>query len=189
MNSRQACRPSCSPIPGRGCFGDHPGDEVVVSLPSPIVEPLYYIVVREIAICNTRYLCRKVSDQTVARGKLDISATKSTLGRTQIEVWPSAICDGRYPLTARGTALTLLRLRTKETTAMRSDCFNGGWGYDGSVPGEVTKTTPSEDRNTWSPTWSASLPRIQLVSPGGWSNKSPGGVIFVPPPPKTGTNL
>ena len=43
MNLGQACRPcrgSCSPIPGRGCFGDLPGDEIVVFPPSPIVEPL-----------------------------------------------------------------------------------------------------------------------------------------------------
>ena len=44
MISGQACRPYrglCSPIPGRGCFGDLPGDEIVVSPPSPIVEPLF----------------------------------------------------------------------------------------------------------------------------------------------------
>ena len=35
-----SCRRSCSPIPGRGCFGETPEDEIVVSLPSPIVEPL-----------------------------------------------------------------------------------------------------------------------------------------------------
>ena len=43
MNSGQACRPcrgSCSLIPGRRYFGDLPGDEIVVSPPSPIVEPL-----------------------------------------------------------------------------------------------------------------------------------------------------
>ena len=43
MNSGQACRPcmgSCSLIPGRGCFGDLHGDEIVVSPPSPTVEPL-----------------------------------------------------------------------------------------------------------------------------------------------------
>ena len=43
MNLGQACRlcrGSCSPIPGRGYFGDLPGDEIVVSPPSPIVEPL-----------------------------------------------------------------------------------------------------------------------------------------------------
>ena len=43
MNSGQACRPcrgSCSRVLGRGCFGDLPGDEIVVSPPSPIVEPL-----------------------------------------------------------------------------------------------------------------------------------------------------
>ena len=34
------CRGSCSLIPGRGGFGDLPGDEIVVSPPSPIVEPL-----------------------------------------------------------------------------------------------------------------------------------------------------
>ena len=34
MNSGQSCRScrgSCSPIPGRGCFGDFPGKEIVVS--------------------------------------------------------------------------------------------------------------------------------------------------------------
>ena len=44
MNSGQACtscRGSCSLIPGRGCFGDLLGDEIVVSPPSPIVEPLF----------------------------------------------------------------------------------------------------------------------------------------------------
>ena len=43
INSGQDCRPcrgSCSLIPGRGYFGDLPGDEIVVSPPSPIVEPL-----------------------------------------------------------------------------------------------------------------------------------------------------
>ena len=43
MNLREACRPcrgSCSLIPGRGCSGDLPGEEIVVSPPSPIVEPL-----------------------------------------------------------------------------------------------------------------------------------------------------
>ena len=40
-----------------------------------------------------------------------------------------------------------------------------------------------------SPTWSASLPKIQLISRDGWSNKSPGGAVLVPFPPKTGTNL
>ena len=30
----------CSLIPGRDCFGDLPGDEIAVSPPSPIVEPL-----------------------------------------------------------------------------------------------------------------------------------------------------
>ena len=43
MNLGQACRPCsglCSLIPRRGCFGDLLGDEIVVSPPSPIVEPL-----------------------------------------------------------------------------------------------------------------------------------------------------
>ena len=43
MNSGQACRPCrrlCSPILGRGCSGDLLGDEIIVSPPSPIVEPL-----------------------------------------------------------------------------------------------------------------------------------------------------
>ena len=47
MNLGQACRPcrrSCSLIPGRDCFDDLPGDEIVVSTPSPIVEPLLCVV-------------------------------------------------------------------------------------------------------------------------------------------------
>ena len=46
-----------------------------------------------------------------------------------------------------------------------SEGFNdwGGRGCDDFVPGEVTKTAPSRDRTTLSPTWSASLPRIQRI--------------------------
>ena len=33
------------------------------------------------------------------------------------------------------------------------------------------------------------FPQIQLISREGWSNKSPGGAILGPSPPKTGTNL
>ena len=74
----------------------------------------------------------------------------------------------------------------------RFELFNewGGRGCDDSVPGKVTKTAPSGDRTKWSPTtWSASLPQMQLIPPGGWSNMSPVGAIFVPSPPKTGTDL
>ena len=42
MNSGQACRPcrgSCSPIPGRGCFGDLPGDEIIVPRPPQSLNP------------------------------------------------------------------------------------------------------------------------------------------------------
>ena len=71
------------------------------------------------------------------------------------------------------------------------ECFNdcGGRGCDDSVPGDIPKTTPSGHRATGSPTWSASLPKIQLISRGGWSNKSSGGTILVPSPSKTGTIL
>ena len=71
------------------------------------------------------------------------------------------------------------------------ELFNdwGGRGYDDSVPVEVTKTAPSGVRTTRSPTWSASLSRIQLITPRGWSNMSPEGAILVPSPLKTGTNL
>ena len=44
LNSGQACRPcgeSCSPIPGRECFGDLPGDGFVVSPPPQIAEILF----------------------------------------------------------------------------------------------------------------------------------------------------
>ena len=67
----------------------------------------------------------------------------------------------------------------------------------------------SEDTTIPSPGWSPKqpLPRVglhdlpygrqvcpefnlvQLSSPGGWSNLSPGGAIFVPSPFRTGTNL
>ena len=44
----------------------------------------------------------------------------------------------------------------------RYECFNdwGGREHENSVPGEITKTTPSGDRTTRSRTRSASLPRI-----------------------------
>ena len=64
-----------------------------------------------------------------------------------------------------------------------------GRGYDDSVPGEVTKTTPSGDKTAWSTIWSASLSQIQLISPEDWLNMSPGGAIFLPSPAKTGKNL
>ena len=47
MNLGQAfrpCRGSCSLIPGRGCFDDLPGDEIVESPPSLIVEPLFLFI-------------------------------------------------------------------------------------------------------------------------------------------------
>ena len=73
----------------------------------------------------------------------------------------------------------------------RTELFNdwGGRGYNDSVPGEVTKTAPSRDRITGSPTLSGSLPQIQLIPPGSWSDMSPVGAFFVPSPPKTETNL
>ena len=82
-----------------------------------------------------------------------------------------------------------ISLQKKESCI--TECFNdwGGRGCDDLVPGEVNKRTPSGDRITRSPTWSASLPRVQLISPPGWSNTSPSGAMFVPSPPKTGTNL
>ena len=40
MNSGQACWPCKGSCSLRGYFGDLPGDEIVVSPPSPIVEPL-----------------------------------------------------------------------------------------------------------------------------------------------------
>ena len=48
LDSGQACRPcrgSCSPVPGSGCFDDFPGDGIVVSPPSPIVEKLSIFIV------------------------------------------------------------------------------------------------------------------------------------------------
>ena len=71
---------------------------------------------------------------------------------------------------------------------LSAELFNdwGGRGYDDSDPGEVTKTAPSGDRTTGSPTWSANLPRIQLIPPGGWLDLSPVGDVFVPSPPQNG---
>ena len=70
-----------------------------------------------------------------------------------------------------------------------TDNDRGGRGYDDSVPEEVIKTATSGNTTTRSPTWSASLPRNQLIPPGGCSSISPVGAIFVPSPSKTGTNL
>ena len=67
MNSGQACRPcrgSCSLIPGRGCFGDLPGDEIVVSPPSPIVEPLMCVS----ACCCTAAVVHLHDPMTKGRG-------------------------------------------------------------------------------------------------------------------------
>ena len=74
-----------------------------------------------------------------------------------------------FPLSRDFEANVLLGLVYECRTT--EECFNdwGGRGYDDSVPGEVTKTTPS---------WSASLPQVRLISRGGWSNKSPGGAIL-----------
>ena len=78
------------------------------------------------------------------------------------------------------------------TCAVHDKCLSslkkhcGGRGYDDSVPGEVTKTAPSGDRTTLSPTWSVSLSRIQLIPPDGWSNMSPVRTILVPSPLKRG---
>ena len=58
----------------------------------------------------------------------------------------------------------------------------GGRGCDDFVPEEVTKTAPSGDETTW-------CRKIYRIWPGGWSNMSPVGAIFVPFPPKTGTNM
>ena len=76
----------------------------------------------------------------------------------------------------------------KHALPRSKECFNdwGGRGYDDSSPGDGTKTTPSGDRTTRSPAWSAILPRIQFISPGGWSKKSPGGAISCRPLPKRG---
>ena len=72
MNSGQACRPfrgSCSHIPGRGCFGDLPGDEIVVSPASPIVEPLTsQVVMRQVIIWHpTADAGEAVSSDTATR--------------------------------------------------------------------------------------------------------------------------
>ena len=45
-------------------------------------------------------------------------------------------------------------------------------GCDDSVHGYVPRTLSSRNKTTQSPTWSASLPRVQLISPRGWSNMS-----------------
>ena len=52
---------------------------------------------------------------------------------------------------------------------MTEGMFQRLWGgrYDDSILGEVTKTTTSGDKTTSSPTWSASLPRIELILQGG----------------------
>ena len=72
------------------------------------------------------------------------------------------------------------------------ELFNdwGGQGYDDSVPGEVTKTAPSGDRITGSPTWSASLPRINSThSTRELVRYVPGWGYFRPVPSQNGDKL
>ena len=39
----------------------------------------------------------------------------------------------------------------------------GSGEFDDSVPGDATRTALSGDRTTLSPTWSANLPKIELI--------------------------
>ena len=65
-----------------------------------------------------------------------------------------------------------------------------GGGGDTTIPSPGrSKKQPLPGIGLRHPTWSASLLRIQLISPGGWSNISPVGDLFVPSPPKTGTKF
>ena len=52
---------------------------------------------------------------------------------------------------------------TTVAMVMRGSTIGGGRGYDDFVPVEVTETAPSGDETTYSPTWSASLPRIHSI--------------------------
>ena len=79
--------------------------------------------------------------------------------------------------------------KNNHISSLSVSTIEGGRGFVASVPGDGTKTTPSGDWTIRSPAWSGSLPLIRFVSPGGWSNKSPGGTIFVPFPSKMGINL
>ena len=105
---------------------------------------------------------------------------------------PSCLWSPRIFPSLPGSHLKIVyRDASSSLLQLVNELFNdwGERGYDDSVPGEVIKTAPSGDRTTGSPTWSASLPRIQLIPPGSWSDMSPAGAIFVTSPPKTGTNL
>ena len=57
-----------------------------------------------------------------------------------------------------------------------------------SSPGRSSKQ-PLPGMRLHDPLCSASLPQIHRISPGGWSNLSPVGDIFVPFPLKTGANM
>ena len=92
------------------------------------------------------------------------------------------LTDGVYYRESASTGPVNLKVVSNKCWVVQ---WLGGWGYDDCVPGEVTETVPSGDRTTWSPTWSANLPQIQLIPLEGWSVISPGGAIFVPSP-KTG---
>ena len=86
MNLEQACRPcrgSCSLIPGRGCFGDLPGDESVVSPPSPIVEPLgAYGRDTRVSDSNGTSLLRFAGDNKLAFVNTFFSVPKGCTSRT-----------------------------------------------------------------------------------------------------------
>ena len=57
-----------------------------------------------------------------------------------------------------------------------------------SFPGRSSKQ-PLPGMRLHDPLCSASLPQIHRISPGGWSNLSPVGDIFVPFPLETGANM
>ena len=58
--------------------------------------------------------------------------------------------------------------------------------HDDSVPGDVTRRSPSGDNSAWSTTWSTSLPRVQLNSPGGCQICPLEGLFSCRPLPKRG---
>ena len=85
LNSGQACRAclgSFSPTPRRGCFSDLPGDGIVVSPPSPIVERLPSASIATLAPLVSEPPSNK-SNRTAPYASSSISAEPpSTMSRT-----------------------------------------------------------------------------------------------------------
>ena len=94
----RTCSGSYSPIPGRGCFGYLPGDRIVVSLPSPVVELLPRYFQRSSIYCKVLFHAESHSLEAALgilayiNGTSDFGITyqRGTLASISLEVFADA---------------------------------------------------------------------------------------------------